>query len=180
MDRRYLIKAFGAIAVSSSFLPACEKVDGGGEAKVNYAPVFYTPAVFALVSRVADVLVPTTETPGAVAVGVPQMMDHLMIDWADEATRKKHLADWTQISSALGDFDKSSDADFTKSVQTLDAQAFGKGRADHAAYRRQKSLIAQAYYWSEPGATEELQYELNPEELIVCGPIDEIGRTWFR
>lgn len=180
MDRRYLIKALGAIAVSSSFLSACGKADEGSEVETGYTPSFYTPAMFALVSRAADVLVPTTETPGAVAVGVPQMLDLLMVNWADDETREKHLADWTKISAILNGAGKTSDADFVKSVQDLDALAFGEGRADNGGYRRQKSLIAQAYYWSEPGATQELQYELNPEELIVCGPIEEIGRTWFR
>ncbi|PHR91704.1 MAG: hypothetical protein COA69_10965 [Robiginitomaculum sp.] len=183
MDRRDLIKAFGAIAVSASFLSACGRSETG-ELEAIYTPSFYGPTVFALVARVSDVLIPTTQTPGALAVGVPEMLDHLMLDWADAATGKANIADWGKIdavlSSTLGQPNKASDADFTKAVQALDAQAFGEGRDEHGAYRRQKSLIAQAYYWSEPGATEELQYELNPVELIVCGPIDEIGRTWFR
>lgn len=180
MDRRYLIKAFGAIAASSAFLSACGKAEEGGEQKIGHTPSFYTPALFAFVSRVADALIPTTETPGAVAVGVPQMLDHLMVDWADDETREKHLADWQLILTTLAVPAETPNEEFAENVRLLDAVAFTTERAQYGGYRRQKSLIAQAYYWSEPGATQELQYELNPEELIVCGPIEEIGRTWFR
>ena len=41
---------------------------GGGP----YKPAFFTAAEYALLSRLTDVLIPETETPGAVRAGVPE------------------------------------------------------------------------------------------------------------
>ena len=45
-------------------------------------------------------------------------------------------------------------------------------------YGRIKELAVTLYYLSEPGATEELHYELVPGHWIASAPIGEIGRTW--
>ena len=54
------------------------------------APRFYTDAEMALVSRVSDLIIPRTETPGAVDVNVPGYMDGLMTDWASTETKNAH------------------------------------------------------------------------------------------
>jgi hypothetical protein len=44
-----------------------------------YAPRFFTPAEYATLSRLTDVIIPPTGTPGASAAGVPEYIDRVVI-----------------------------------------------------------------------------------------------------
>jgi gluconate 2-dehydrogenase gamma chain len=43
-----------------------------------YVPAFFTPAEYATLSRLADVIIPATTTPGAVGAGVPEYIDRVV------------------------------------------------------------------------------------------------------
>jgi hypothetical protein len=43
-----------------------------------YAPAFFTPAEYAGLSRLTDVIIPPTDTPGATAAGVPEYIDRVV------------------------------------------------------------------------------------------------------
>jgi gluconate 2-dehydrogenase gamma chain len=43
-----------------------------------YAPAFFTPAEYARLSRLTDVIIPPTDTPGASAAGVPEYIDRVV------------------------------------------------------------------------------------------------------
>ncbi len=53
---------------------------------------FYTGDEMALVSRVSDLIIPRTETPGALDVNVAGYLDGLMSDWASAETQRAHRA----------------------------------------------------------------------------------------
>ena len=56
---------------------------------------FLAPAQFQLLTALADTIVPVTDTPGALAAGVPAKLDGMLSNWASAATRIK-------VSDALG------------------------------------------------------------------------------
>ena len=43
-----------------------------------YKPAFFTPAEYETLSRLTDVIIPATETPGAAAAGAPQYIDRVV------------------------------------------------------------------------------------------------------
>jgi hypothetical protein len=43
-----------------------------------YTPTFFTPAEYAALSRLTDVIIPPTSTPGASAAGVPEYIDRVV------------------------------------------------------------------------------------------------------
>jgi hypothetical protein len=43
-----------------------------------YAPAFFTPAEYATLARLTDVIIPPTGTPGASAAGVPEYIDRVV------------------------------------------------------------------------------------------------------
>jgi gluconate 2-dehydrogenase gamma chain len=43
-----------------------------------YAPAFFTPAEYATIARLTDVIIPPTDTPGAAAAGVPEYLDRVV------------------------------------------------------------------------------------------------------
>jgi hypothetical protein len=63
------------------------------------APQLLDNAHFALLSAVADTIVPRTDTPGAVDVGVPKLFDGLLRVWASPNRRAELIAALDQIDA---------------------------------------------------------------------------------
>jgi gluconate 2-dehydrogenase gamma chain len=86
--RRETLKILGAIGATCAFpFPADELYGQHAQAPATkpaarrsapYAPVFFGAAEYALVSRVADLIIPATDTPGAVGAGVPEYVDRVV------------------------------------------------------------------------------------------------------
>ena len=148
---------------------------------------------FQLLARMGDLLIPATDTPGALEAGVPQFIDTLLSDWAGEKTR-------LEIRAAITGLDEHADSqhntlflslkgsDQLSALASYEEECFSKqdeapltpDSIDYAVgYRRLKSLIYRGYYHSEIGCTQELQYQLIPgPEARQDAPLSEVGRTW--
>jgi len=80
--RRTALKMLGAVGATCAFPFAGDELYGQ-HAHVPAAPAgqtppepaFFTAAEFATVARVADIIIPSTETPGASGAGVPAYID---------------------------------------------------------------------------------------------------------
>ena len=86
--RRHALKMLGAIGVSCAFPFAGDELYGQHvhttlaqlpAASGPYAPGFFTPAEYATLARLADVIIPPTDTPGAAAAGVPEYIDRVVM-----------------------------------------------------------------------------------------------------
>jgi gluconate 2-dehydrogenase gamma chain len=159
--------------------------------------VFYTREELALVALLSDAIIPRTDSPGALDAGVPAYLDKMMSVWASPDTKAVHRRSVAGVRTRLtelggGDIAALPAPAQTQAVAALDKEAypatqgivsplFGAGPAPVTPgdqYRLLKRLIAQVYYLSEPGATEELHYELVPGRWLPDAPLAEIGRTW--
>jgi gluconate 2-dehydrogenase gamma chain len=84
--RRHALKLLGALGATCAFPFAGDELHGQhvhptlaqAPAPAPYAPAFFTPVEFARLSRLTDVIIPVTETPGASAAGVPAYIDRLV------------------------------------------------------------------------------------------------------
>lgn len=181
-----LIFSLGGTAALSAFAAgAAAPKPKAQKSAATAKPGFYTKAELATVTFLANRIIPRTDTPGALDAGVPAYMDHLYATWASEQTKAQHRAD---LAAIIGHLDRltgvqgveagNRDKQRVKALEALDAAAFGPEANAHWPYRNVKSLIATVYYLSEPGATQELQYEPVPGRWVPSAPIAEIGRTW--
>ena len=59
--------------------------NGGGKS-VDDGPVL-SAEQFALLEQVCEVIIPTTDTPGAIGAGVPAFMRQILEDWGTENSR---------------------------------------------------------------------------------------------
>lgn len=146
---------------------------------------FYTDSEFALIQRLSDLIIPTTDTPGAIEVGVPKLMDQLYVEWASASSKKKHREAIASIAKALDsiaeeDFIIASPETQLSALTKLDSQAFSTQWSKNSQYRSVKDLIAKCYYTTEPGATQELRYERVPGKWEPCVPLEQVGRTWYK
>jgi hypothetical protein len=173
LDRRSMMEGLGLL-IGLAALPA-EALAAKGPAK----PRLLDAPTTALVAAVADTLIPQTDTPGALQVGVPAKFDSLLRDWANATHRAAHIA-------ALGAIDSAARAQSGKPFALLapaqrlsflkgyDAQNFGR----NADYSKLKDLLVALYYFSEPGATVELRYEHAPGAWEASIPLTPQTRAW--
>ena len=160
--RRQILKGLIVSIGGGSLLNSC-----GGIAQVNTSTNgitrFYTQQENAWVSRISDLVIPRTETPGAIDVNVPGFLDGLMADWANTETQRDHRNSLEKIEAQLGlDYLTIDEDSATDRLAQLDAKAFDGRPIDFREYRSLKGLITQAYFASEDGALLEQKWVAVP------------------
>jgi hypothetical protein len=134
---------------------------------------------FMLLEQAADTLIPGTDTPGALAAGVPEFVRDMLDNWASAGTR-------TEIINVLEAIERQAWAQSGAGFLELapERRLAVLSRYDHEAVSRQdpayakfKYLVLVGYYQSEIGATQELRYELVPGAWRSCLPLAEVGRA---
>jgi hypothetical protein len=129
--------------------------------------------------QIADAMIPATDTPGAIAAGVPEFLRQMLTEWASERTRAELIGvldsierqAWSKFGAAFIELPAQRRTDV---VRIVDEESIARG---DAAYRRFKYLVLVGYYQSEIGATRELRYELVPGAWRSCLPLTEVGRA---
>lgn len=165
-------------------------------------PMALGASTYALLGAVADTIVPRTDTPGAVDVGVPALFDALIKNWASPAraqalTGALAAIDTSAMDSAGRSFIALSPAQRHDLLAAYDARALApaatSAKGDGAevkslgalmnagpvadpAYAKLKELIVILYYYSEPALTQELTYEQVPGEWVPSIPLTPTTR----
>ncbi|MEY2926412.1 MAG: hypothetical protein RL367_889 [Pseudomonadota bacterium] len=172
LDRRHVLEGVAAL-IGLAALPIEAMAAAKGKTH------FLDKPTAALVTAVADTLIPRTDTPGAVQVGVPVRFDALMRDWASPAHRTEHLAVLAAIDSSAK---AKTGRPFALLAPAARKSVLGAYDAAHlasdATYARLKALLVSLYYLSEAGATVELRYEHAPGAWIASIPLTPQTRAW--
>jgi len=147
------------------------------------APRFLNQKQFLILQRTVDLIIPETDTPGALGANAHHFIDLMLADWASPERQARYvdgLADIDRRASELGadSFSASSPAQQVELLQTLDKESFAPGSGD-AFFGELKKMILFAYYSSEPGATLELRYQRIPGDYLPCVPLEDDSRAWF-
>jgi gluconate 2-dehydrogenase gamma chain len=163
----------GLMALPMISLASCKGLVSAGSGGLSEDEVGFLGAL-------SDTIIPTLDTPGALAVKVPETLAELIKSWASAETQNKWHTILGELTAQLdagqaGSFAKATAAERTKRLGALDAEIFGQ--ADHKlkAYIDVKGTIATAYYMSEPGATQDLRYAAVPGNFNGSAPL---GKTW--
>jgi len=106
----------------------------------------------ALVTTIAEMIIPETDTPGATSVKVPEFIDLILTEWASDKERTTFLAGLADIdahSAALGTprFVDMAPAGALELFTTLDVKRTDKTGAGHAVVRL-KALTVYGYFTS--------------------------------
>jgi hypothetical protein len=160
--RREILQGMIVSIGGSALLTACE-----GVARITPSPAdrpkFYSPVELALVTKISDLIIPRTDTPGATDVNVSGFLDSLMTEWANADTQKNHhraigvIGD--QLSQTFIALDRKS---AEEQLTSLDARAYAGRPREYSAYRSIKGLITQAYFASEAGKLLEQEWVAVP------------------
>lgn len=191
MNRREAIQRAGLVLGFAISAPTLSGVLQGCKAKpeLGFKPEFLNADQGALISEVAEIIIPTTDTPGAKDAGVPSFIDILVKDCykkEDQDNFLSGLADFDKgakdsYGDAFLDLDKEQQVEYVTKVHN-DALTASKDEANkdkpRAFILTMKELTVVGFFTSEPGATKVLQYQAVPGAYKGCIPLSEVGKTW--
>jgi len=192
MDRREALRRTALImggAVSASTIMGVLK---GCKAKptIDWKPVFLTEDQGILVSQVAEIILPKTDTPGAKDVGVPGFIDLMVKDVYTKEEQDRFMSGLQAFDEACKTAQGSSFNDLDEEAQTAFvikvhgeavAEQKGENKPEHRPFiLTMKELTMLGFFTSEVGATQVLQYVAVPGSYKGCIPVSEAGngKTW--
>ena len=161
-DRRETLKIIGAVGITCAFPYGADELYGQhahpeGEQAAATPPKFFKPDEMKVILRVADLIIPTTDTPGAVAAGVPAYIDLVVCGNKGQQTVFKDGLAWL----ATKKFMELSEADQIGVLEPL-CEAVDKNLrkgVDVQFFRVMKALTADGYYTSKAGLSVELGFK---------------------
>jgi hypothetical protein len=156
---------------------------------LTYKPVFFTEDQARLVSELAEIILPKTNTPGAKEVGVPTFIDRMLAQCYKKEDQDFFITGLTAFDEAakksFGDSFIYCKPEDQVTLTTTALQAAIQEKKENKKAKRPFILMAKeltmlGYFTSEPGATQVLQYEPVPGKYNGCIPLNEAGngKTW--
>ncbi|CAN7444386.1 gluconate 2-dehydrogenase subunit 3 family protein [Massilia sp. LjRoot122] len=193
MDRRTLLKRIALVATATywsgetlamELAQAAAGRDEGAAAAVETFPV----AQRATLAAVCELIIPKTDTPGAIEAGVPAFVADMYAHWMLPAERKTLLAGLSDLDAASA---KAHGKGFAGVTPAQQAALFGAARAAASGYQsrgfgarmadpgapfffKMRDLVTLGYFTSEAGVNAELAYVPVPGRWDGDIPI----KTW--
>ncbi len=195
MNRRTAIKNSALLAgVSASglaltaLLQSCQQ-----QSRLDWEPIFFSAKQAETVSAITDMILPKTDTPGALDLNVDIFVDLMC---------KKHLSpeDQSHVLTGYDDFEKVTKdmygKRFTALSQEEKSEVLKKVGAESNKfnpavwgsplgkqepldfYRRVKQFTLVGYYTSEEVGKNILVYDPIPGEQKGCIPLEDVGKAW--
>jgi gluconate 2-dehydrogenase gamma chain len=176
-DRRSLLKIFGAVGATCAYPFASDELFGqtaeahhheAPPAHEDAQPQFFNKADFATISRIVDLLIPATDTPGALAAGVPAYVDLVIARNTDQQLVTADGLRWLDTEAARAGSKKFLDLTEQQQLSILEplceladsTNGLARGR-NVQFFALIKSLTADGYYTSRQGLRDELGYKGN-------------------
>jgi hypothetical protein len=152
-----------------------------------------------MISEIAEIIIPTTNTPGAKAAGVPEFIAVVMtdcysdedrenflkgLDQLDEKARKNHQKSFLECQASerialLKQAESDAIAQKEKDKQANDKNTdAAKEQPALLFFPTMKELTVVGYFTSEIGATQVLEYVPVPGRYEGCTPMKEGQKSW--
>jgi glucoside 3-dehydrogenase (cytochrome c) hitch-hiker subunit len=140
-----------------------------------------------VVSRVTEIIIPRTDTPGATDVGVPGFIDTMLADVYPKKDRDRYLAGLAEFEAA--GFTGLQPAQQVELVKKFHAAAVAEerhrppnseGHLQRPFILMTKELTLLGFFTSQVGATQVLQYAAIPGSWHACIPLSQAGngKSW--
>lgn len=191
MNRREALQRAAMVLGYTISIPTMSAVLEGCKARpeLGFTPTFFNPDQAALISEVAEIIIPKTDTPGAKEAGVPGFIDLLVKDCYKKDDQDFFLKGLDEFEKGAKDTygDAFIDLDAAKQVEYVTKVHNEAIEANRGVDFRDKprpfilslkEATVVGFFTSEPGATQVLQYDPVPGAYKGCIPLSEVGKTW--
>ena len=198
LTRRAALHRIGLLAGGTLSAPLISGVLAGCRAEppgAAFVPQTLDADQYALVQTLAEIIIPTTDTPGARDAGVPAFIDKMLTDWYLEEDRLLFLDGLQRLDEQAEDifiarFIDIGDENQIALIDAVARKAFPEASDTDASgpikellfdlsdfFKMLKELTVVGYYTSEVGATVELRVQpMGTYRGDI--PYDEVGRAW--
>lgn len=197
MDRRELLHRAsmllgGAISASAAtgILAGCVATPQGMDlSQTTPAGSFFTDAEMATVVAMADQIIPKTDTPGAIDVGVPAFIDRMLTGYYPQRERDVIRAGLKAVDDDAHKlrgvaFAKLTSDEQVELMKRYDREQFDYTRANAMTpnapphpFRLVKELTILGFCTSEAGATKLMYYNQTPGPYRGDLPLSEVGKV---
>ncbi len=171
--------------------PAIMGILNGCTAKptIDWKPSFLSEDQGILITQLAEIIIPKTDTPGAKDVGVPAFIDVMLKDVYPQKDKDRFLEGLKTFDDAAekkyGDpfieLGPEKQIEHVKEIHGAALKEYkgnGNGLSEKPFILMVKELTLLGFFTSEPGATQVLQYDPVPGAYKGCVSLKEIGKTW--
>ena len=181
----------GATAIMPSLLSLFQSCKT--ENRLDWQPAFLKEKEAKTISTLVDMILPRTETPGALDVKADMFIDKVFAETYDITGQKNIRAEIATFNADCKKkfgaiFTDLNEADRTKVLQEAEAttEKFSPGiwgvsigeQKPIGFYRSLKSMAIWAYFTSEEMGKKVLSYDPIPGNYNPCKPLSEVGNRW--
>jgi hypothetical protein len=177
MHRRQLIKAMGVMLGGVVTGSISRTLSAAGQARRHASIPYFSTYQKEQIATLAELIIPTTDTPGAIAAGVPGFVEMMVAEWYTPREREifikglRELDKWCQTNTDKL-FNQSSGEQQTAALQAAEQSAgayqppqasvsiFPDKTVDEGApfFTKLRELVVVGYYTSEVGARAEHKF----------------------
>jgi hypothetical protein len=195
LSRRAALRTLGLLA-SVALSPSCQRaLESGVDLSAPPIGDSLSEDQLNVIAILAELIIPETDTPGAIEAGVPAFIHQIVIDWYTPAEQQIFL-------NGLGELDAIAERHWSATFRALDPERQARvlaemeppsegepptlaslppGASGEAPfYVKLKELTVVGYYTSELAARTELDYQPVPGRYDGNARFDEAGRQWVR
>lgn len=196
MDRRELLHRAsvlmgGAVSASAAagILAGCVATPAPDPVAASSPGAFLTAEEMATVTAMAAQIIPATDTPGAIDVGVPAFIDRMLAGFYQQRERDVMRAGLSKVGAdaqALRgkSFAQLSSDEQVELMKRYDREQYDYTRANAGIsnvpphhFRLVKELTILGFCTSEAGATKLMYYNQNPGPYRGDVPLSEVGKV---
>jgi len=179
MNRREVIKRTAILMGGVVSAPAMMGILNGCKAEpgLEWTPEFFTEDQALVITEVAEIIIPKTDTPGAKEAGVPSFIEQMIFKAYKESDREKFVTALDEFTTTSR-FLKLNGEKQKAYVLEAHQKVIEEKHEQRPFIMMMKELTMLGFFTSKPGATEVLRYEAVPGSYNGCMPFSEVGKTW--
>lgn len=158
---------------------------------LNWTPQFLSEEQSQLLSALTELIIPKTDTPGAIEAGVPSFIDSMLDQCLDSEAQNLFTEGLTKLqqvsleehNSEFLKLDDNIQSDLLKTVaaeenEIIPQNAFGSYGRPRTFFKQLKQLTLLGYFSSEMGATQALEYVQVPGSYQGCTTLKPGQKAW--
>ncbi len=195
MDRRSVLKKTGLFVGATVAMPSMLSIlqSCKNEPRLTWKPEFLSEIEAKTIGTLVDMILPRTDTPGALDVKVDVFIDKVIAKTYDDEGQeniRNEIASFNanceeNFGGIFIDLDESTRTEVLKIAEKTSGKfnpgVWGKTIGDQEEigfYRSMKSMAIWAYFTSEEIGENVLNYDPVPGEYKGCLPLSEVGNRW--
>ncbi len=194
-NRRDALKSMGLFA-GAALSASCQRaLDSGADLSAPPTGGSLSEAQLETIAQLAELIIPETDTPGAITAGVPAFIHQIVIDWYTPAEQQIFLDGLGEIESIArqhwsAPFTELDPERQARVLSELEPPSEGAGPATAAVpagasgelpfFLKMKELTVLGFYTSQAAANTEFDYQPVPGHYDGDARFDEVGRQWVR